>query len=256
MADWDASQYLRFETERTRASVDLLARVPIESPETAIDFGCGPGNSTELLARRFPDTALTGLDRSPDMLAEARERLPSVRFEEADLDGWQPAAPIDLLFANAVLHWLPDHAGLFPRLAGFLAPGGCLAVQMPDNLDEPVHALIRATAEAGPWADKLASVSKARAALGTLEDHYAWLCGTCAHVDVWKSIYVHALDGPEAVVEWIKGSGLRPFLAPLDETEQADFLARYTERIVDAYPRQADGKVLLRFPRLFIVAVR
>ena len=256
MADWDASQYLKFEDERTRPAADLLARVPLGDPGHVVDLGCGPGNSTQLLARRFPQARVTGLDRSPDMIAKARARLPEVRFEEADVGAWEPQAPVDLLFANAVLQWLPDHAALFPRLAASLTPGGCLAVQMPDTLGEPVHGLAREIAASGPWADKLARAGEARAAIASFEDTYAWLCATCSHVDIWQTVYVHPLDGAEAIVAWIKSTGLRPFLDPLDADEQTAFLARYTAAVADAYPRQPDGRTLLRFPRRFIVAVR
>ena len=256
MGDWDASQYLKFEDERTRPAADLLARVPLDDPKLVVDLGCGPGNSTELLARRFPQAQVTGLDKSPDMIAKARARLPEIRFEEADAGTWAPAAPVDLLYSNAALHWLPDHEALFTKLAASLAPGGCLAVQMPDTLGEDVHVLAREVAASGPWAEKLAATAEARATIASFEDTYAWLCTECRHVDIWQTIYVHPLDGAEAIVAWIKSTGLRPFLDPLDADEQAEFLRHYTARIADAYPRQPDGKALLRFPRRFIVAIR
>ncbi|MBV8566498.1 MAG: trans-aconitate 2-methyltransferase [Methylobacteriaceae bacterium] len=254
MADWSATQYLKFSDERTRPALDLLARVPLQNPGRCVDLGCGPGNSTELLGARFPDASITGLDNSPDMLAAARKRLPHVRFDQADLVSWAPQERYDLIFANAVLHWLPGHEMLFPRLASLLNAGGCLAVQMPDNLDEPSHVLMREVAQAGPWAEKLAAAAGSRAEIGSFDDYYRWLAGTCASVDLWRTVYLHALSGPTAIVEWVKGTGLRPFIDPLDETERRDFLARYEEAIAAAYPPQADGKVLLPFPRLFVVA--
>ncbi|MGI9383923.1 MAG: trans-aconitate 2-methyltransferase [Methyloligellaceae bacterium] len=256
MGDWDAPQYMKFEDERTRPAADLLARVPVSDPKHVVDLGCGPGNSTELLVHRFPQAQTMGVDNSPDMVAKARARLPDVRFEEADIGAWQPQAPVDLLYSNAVLHWLPDHATLFPKLAAFLETGGCLAVQMPDTLGEDVHLLAREVAANGPWSGKLASTGKARATIASFEDTYAWLSTTCSHVDIWQTIYVHPLDGAEAIVAWIKSTGLRPFLDPLDADEQAAFLDRYTVEIADAYPRLPDGKALLRFPRRFVVAVR
>ncbi len=254
--DWSAKQYTAFEDERTRPVRDLLAAVPGRAA-AAVDLGCGPGNSTELLLQRFPDAEVTGFDSSPDMIAAAQARLPQLRFRVADIATWDAAGPFDAILANAVLQWLPDHAGLLPRLAAKLAPGGSLAVQMPDNLDEPAHRLMQEIAADGPWAAKLADAAGAREALGTPGWYYGVLRPHCARVEVWRTTYHHPLaGGADAVVEWFKGSGLRPFLAPLDVAERVDFLAEYRDRIADAYPSLPDGSLLLPFPRLFLVATR
>lgn len=254
---WSATQYVAFEAERTRPSRDLLAAVPESEVRVAVDLGCGPGNSTEVVAARYPDAIVHGLDSSEDMIEAARKRLPALRFDVADIEAWNDPGPFDLIFANAVLQWVPDHAALFPRLVEKLAPGGHLAVQMPDNLDEPAHRLMRETGAEGPWAAKLADAAKARATREDAAWYYAMLRPHCARVDVWRTTYHHVLaGGAAAVVEWFKGSGLRPFLAPLDAAEQADYLARYTAAVARAYPTQPDGTVLLPFPRLFIVATR
>ena len=255
--DWSAKQYTTFEDERTRPVRDLLAAVPSQAASMAVDLGCGPGNSTELLLRRFPDAEVTGLDSSPDMIAAAQARLPQLRFQVADIAAWDPAEPFDAILANAVLQWLPDHAGLLPRLAAKLAPGGSLAVQMPDNLEEPAHRLMREVAADGPWVAKLARAAGAREAMGTPGWYYGVLRPHCARVDVWRTTYHHPLaGGADAVVEWFKGSGLRPFLALLDAEEQAGFLTEYRDRIAQAYPALPDGSVLLPFPRLFLVGTR
>ena len=255
--DWSAKQYTTFEDERTRPVRDLLAAVPSQAASMAVDLGCGPGNSTELLLRRFPDAEVTGLDSSPDMIAAAQARLPQLRFQVADIAAWDPAEPFDAILANAVLQWLPDHAGLLPRLAAKLAPGGSLAVQMPDNLEEPAHRLMREVAADGPWVAKLARAAGAREAMGTPGWYYGVLRPHCARVDVWRTTYHHPLaGGADAVVEWFKGSGLRPFLASLDAEEQAGFLTEYRDRIAQAYPALPDGSVLLPFPRLFLVGTR
>jgi len=236
---------------------DLLAAVPGQAAAAAIDLGCGPGNSTELLVQRFPDAEVTGLDSSPDMITAARARLPQLRFQVADIATWDAAGPFDAILANAVLQWLPDHAGLLPRLAAKLAPGGSLAVQMPDNLDEPAHRIMREVAANGPWAAKLAAAAGMRASMGTPDWYYVLLRPHCTRVDVWRTTYHHSLaGGADAVVEWFKGSSLRPFLAPLDAVEQAGFLAEYRSRVASAYPALADGSVLLPFPRLFLVGTR
>ncbi|WP_028310172.1 trans-aconitate 2-methyltransferase [Derxia gummosa] len=252
--DWNASLYLKFEDERSRPARDLLAQVRNAAPRQVIDLGCGPGNSTELLAARWPDAEIAGLDSSPNMLAEARKRLPRARFELADLASWLPDREYDVIFANAVFQWLPDHPAILRRLLESLAPGGTLAVQMPDNLAEPSHRLMKDVAAAGQWADRLAGA--ARDPLPAVRDYYDRLAPVAARIDLWHTHYNHALFGAAAVVEWVSSTGLKPFLDPLDETERADFIRQYTAAIAAAYPLAEDGRLLLRFPRLFIVAER
>lgn len=256
--EWSAQRYTTFEHERTRPVRDLLAAVPDPAAGApAIDLGCGPGNSTEALLQRFPGAAVIGLDSSPDMIAAARERLPGVPFRLADIAAWDDPGPFGLVLANAVLQWLPDHAALLPRLLHRLGPGGSLAVQMPDNLDEPAHRLMRDVAADGPWAPLLADAAGRRTPMATAGEYYAMLRPHCSRVDVWRTTYHHPLaGGADAVVDWFRGSGLRPFLAPLDAAQAAAFLARYRAGIAQAYPAQGDGTVLLPFPRLFLVATR
>jgi trans-aconitate 2-methyltransferase len=254
--DWSARQYLKFEDERTRPPRDLLAQVLLQSPRRVVDLGCGPGNSTELLLARYPDAEVTGLDSSPDMLRQARERLPKCTFEQADLSSWRPRERTELLFANAVFQWVPDHPAVLARLVESLPEGGVLAVQMPDNTDEPALALMREVAGSGPWASTLAAAGAARDDLPTPADYYDLLRPLCSHLDIWHTVYNHVMAGPQGVVEWFKGSALRPFLDALDGGAREAFLADYTARIAKAYPARYDGKALLRFPRLFIVAVR
>lgn len=256
---WSADQYTKFEDERTRPVRDLLAALPAMEARTAVDIGCGPGNSTELLAARFPGAAIIGLDSSADMIAAARRRLPDVRFDVDEIERWiGENGQYDVILANAVLQWLPDHAGVFPALASKLAPGAGLAVQMPDNLDEPAHRLMREIAVDGPWAGKLAAAAATmRPSMGAADWYYELLRSSGCKVDIWRTTYYHALaGGAEAIVEWFKGSGLRPFIAPLDSVERADFLARYRGAVARAHPAMPDGGVLLPFPRLFIIAVR
>ncbi len=254
--DWDADQYLRFEDERTRPSLDLIQRVNLDAPAHCIDLGCGPGNSTELVAARFPQAEVTGLDSSPDMIEKARKRLPRLSFALANLAEWSADSRYDLIFANAVLQWLPGHAALFPRLAAALKPGGVLAVQMPNNLTEPSHVAMAETAAEGPWAKRLARATDVKALIGSFSAYRRWLAAAGCTVDLWQTTYVHALNGPDAIVEWFKSTGLKPYLDPLPVDEREAFLARYRERIAQAYPTEPDGKVLLRFPRLFVVATR
>ena len=254
---WSSRQYVTFESERTRPVRDLLSAVPDISARSVVDLGCGPGNSTGVLAARFPGATVTGLDSSLDMIEAARKRLPALRFEAAAIEAWNEAGPFDTILANAVLQWVPEHATLLPRLIGKLAPGGSLAVQMPDNLDEPAHRLMRDVAAHSPWAGKLADAAGARTTIEGAAWYFGLLRQHCSRVDVWRTTYHHPLaGGSDAVVEWFKGSGLRPFLAPLGAGEQAAYLDRYRAAMAEAYPALPDGTVLLPFPRLFIVATR
>jgi trans-aconitate 2-methyltransferase len=188
------------------------------------------------------------------MLEKARARLPGIRFELADAAGWTPAEPVDLIFANAVFQWLPQHPAVLRRLMEHLAPGGVLAVQMPDNLTEASHRLMRETAAAMPFAARFEDA--ARAPLPPVGSYYDFLVDRAARLDIWHTAYNHPLADAAAIVEWVKSTGLKPFLDPLQPGERQAFLADYLARIREAYPPQKDGKVLLRFPRLFIVAVR
>jgi len=255
-SDWNPALYMKFDAERTRAARDLLAGAPLAAARRVADLGCGPGNSAALLSARFPDAEVVGLDTSEAMLAHARARVPGATFVRQDIAAWTPDAPQDLVFANAALQFLPDHKSLLPRLFGFVAAGGCLAAQMPITLHEASHAAMRLIAADGPWARKLAPIVRAQPVIAAFEDYYEWLAAAGAKVEVWTTTYVHALDGVDGVVDWFAGSGLRPFLDPLDEAERAAFLARYREAIAESYTPRADGKLLLPYPRLFIVARR
>lgn len=254
---WSAKQYVAFEDERTRPVRDLLAALPPIDAHSAIDLGCGPGNSTEVLVACYPQARISGIDSSSDMIEAARRRLPRVSFAVADLQAWTDAGPFDVILANAVLQWVDNHESLLPTLVERLAPGGALAVQMPDNLEEPAHQLMRQIAADGPWAATLTASSAARAPLPSVAWYYELLRPLCSKVNLWRTTYYHFLHGgAEAVVEWFKGSGLRPFLEPLNAAQRSAFLERYTAAIAKAYPKVADGSVLLPFPRVFLTAIR
>jgi trans-aconitate 2-methyltransferase len=253
---WSPGQYLKFEDERTRPANDLLSAVPNAEVKFAVDLGCGPGNSTELLVRRFPRAVVQGIDSSAEMIAEAKARLPGCDFATADVDLWQPHQNADLLYANAVMQWLPDHNRLFPRLMGFLNAGGCLAIQMPDNLSEPAHVAMREVALAGIWAERIARADFIRTKIGTASFYYQLLRPLGQRVEVWRTTYHHPLQGLDGIVEWFKGSALRPYLSVLDEKERLLFLEKYKEHIAQSYPLMKDGTVLVPFPRIFIVATR
>jgi trans-aconitate 2-methyltransferase len=256
MEDWSARQYLKFEDERTRPPRDLLAQVPLAKPRLVVDLGCGPGNSTELLVERFPQAQVVGLDSSPDMLRKARERLPTCKFVQGDIATWTPAVGTDLIFGNAVMQWLPDHPAIMRRLLAALSDGGVLAIQMPDNTREPGLVFQGEVGESGPWRDHPEIKAAPREDLPPPEAYYDLLKPLCSAIEVWHTVYNHVMASPQAIVEWFRGSSLQPFLSPLDTAAREQFLAAYTKKIVGAYKPRFDGKVLLRFPRLFIVAVR
>lgn len=252
---WDADQYLKFGGHRTQPARDLLARVPLAAPRRIVDLGCGPGNSTELLARRWPDAEVTGIDSSPEMLAQARASYPALRWVEADIAHLPPDGPHDLVFSNAAFQWVPDHARVFPALLDALPPGGVLAVQMPRSSDAPTHALLRELAASPRWAARMPGETRVHA-VGDPGFYYDLLAPRAARLDIFEIEYLHVMDGPEGIVEWMKGTGLRPFLQRLEGADLQAFLATYLEGLALAYPRRADGKVLFPFRRIFLVASR
>jgi trans-aconitate 2-methyltransferase len=250
---WDPVQYLKFEDHRTRPPIDLITRINLTVPGDILDLGCGAGNVTRLLAQRFPDRSILGVDSSPDMLAKARALLPSASFLEADMASFTPSAPAALIFSNAALHWLSDHASLFPALLSRVAPGGVLAVQMPRNHAAPSHTLVLEVARQATFRAKIEAVFRS-SPVEPSEFYYDLLAPGASAVDLWETEYLHVLQGENPVVEWTRGTALRPVLDALDPAETAEFLAEYGRRIALAYPKSTDGTTLFRFRRLFLVA--
>lgn len=254
MQDWSAKQYLKFEEERTRPSRDLANAVPLKAPGKIVDIGCGPGNSTEVLLQKWPLADISGFDASPDMIEKAKQRLPNVSFEIADLYQWQPQPDVDLLFSNAVFQWMPDHIKEMQRLLNSLKRGGVLAVQMPDNLDAPSHLTMAKIAQDERWKDRIGHT--AREKLPGVSVYYDAFRPFTSKIDIWHTVYNHVLESHEAIVEWVKGTGLRPFLDPLDKQERDIYLSLYLQALKKAYPLQKDGKVLLPFSRIFLIFVK
>ena len=256
---WDANQYLGFADHRLRPALELLARIPLAAPALVYDLGCGTGNVTRLIAERWPLARVCGLDSSKDMLAKAAAEPTRVQWIEADIRNWQPDAPADLIYSNATLHWLENHRELFPRLLAMLRPGGCLAVQMPLSWDSPSHRILRETlADGGSNGTALGSEALRQAAardwVKATQVYYELLAPRARHLDIWETEYLQILEGNDAVLEWVKGTALRPILSALDENARARFLAEYARRLRVAYPIGKDGKTLYPFRRLFIVA--
>jgi trans-aconitate 2-methyltransferase len=252
---WDPAQYLSFADHRLRPALDLLQRVPVEHPATVVDLGCGAGNVTRVLRRRWPDAHLVGVDDSAAMLARARVEAPDVEWRLADARTWRPTSPVDVLYSNAALHWLDDHATLFPALVAALAPGGVLAVQMPRNFTAPSHALLYETVHDGPWRDRLTPLVRPTPTQAP-ELYLDVLAPHVATLDVWETTYFQILTGENPVAEFVKGSALAPFLDALAGDERQVFEADYRARIAGAYPRRADGTTYFPFRRLFMVARR
>lgn len=252
---WNADQYLKYADHRLRPALDLIARIPLEAPRSAVDLGCGAGNVTARLLDRWPGLDLEGIDSSAEMLAQARKDFPAIRWRAGGIAAWTAPRPVDLLFSNAALHWLPDHPGLLARLMGQVAPGGALAAQIPASFGLAAHRLMEDAAVAGPWRQRLAPQVRPSPVAEPM-DYYGWLAPHARHVDVWETTYVQALTGPDPVVEWMKGTALRPFLqACADEAERAAFLDAYRALAAQAHPRRADGITLMPFRRIFMVAV-
>jgi trans-aconitate 2-methyltransferase len=250
---WDSTQYLRYAGPRLRPGLDLLDRVPVDHPETVVDLGCGPGNLTALLAERWPESRVIGIDSSTEMLDRARTDHPGLEWVDADIDDWRPDEPVDVIYSNATLHWLDDHTTLLPRLLGFLPPGGAMAVQMPNPDHQPSHVAILDVVESGAWADRLRPLLR-RDAVAEMGWYRNLLAPLCTEIDIWESHYLHVLDGENPVAEWTRGSALQPLLAELDPDEAHDFWGRYRDRVRAAYPPSSDGKTLLTYRRILMVA--
>lgn len=252
---WDPDRYLAYAPERARPFVDLLARVqPAQPPRTVVDLGCGPGNLTALLAQRWPDAAVVGVDSSAAMVERARE-VDGIEAVHADLRAWRPEVPVDVLVSNATLQWVPDHLALVPDLVACVRPGGWLALQVPGNFSEPSHALRAELAAEEPYAAHLAGIEQPASHdpvdyLGALVD------AGCAseEVDVWETTYTHVLRGPDPVLTWVSGTGARPTLHALPDDLRESFTATFGARLRAAYPPRPDGSVLLPFRRVFAVA--
>jgi len=253
MPTWNADQYLRFADERTRPCHDLIGRISLSHPGRIIDLGCGPGNSTSALAGRWPGADLTGLDSSPEMIAAAKQSAPERAWIVGNISTWGANEPCDLVFSNAALQWVPDHSKAFPHLTAQVSPGGALAVQMPANFDAPAHRLMRELAGSVAWRNHFSGVVR-EWSVHEPGFYYDVLAPRARRLDIWKTEYLHQMDGPASIVEWYKGTGLRPFLDALVESDRPRFLADYLTLLTAAYPRQTDGRVLFPFLRLFIIA--
>lgn len=258
---WDPGQYQRYGGHRLRPALELLERIEIEAPRVVYDLGCGAGEIARIMAERWPEAHVFGVDSSEAMVAKARAAGPSrVEWRVEDAATFSPDEPVDVLYSNAMLHWIPEHREIFPHLAGTLRAGGVLAVQMPLSWPEPSHRLLRETLAHGNGGRGYGTDAlRARVGRRWVEDadvYYDLLRPLCGDIDVWETRYLQVLAGADPVLEWVKGSGLRPVLDALDGDACESFLAEYSERLRQAYPPRSGGETLYPFPRLFLVARR
>lgn len=252
---WDPAQYAKFTDHRMRPALDLLARVPLEGPRSVVDLGCGPGNVTTRLAQRWPGARVRGVDSSADMLRVAREKYPQLSWEQRDLATWSSDQAVDVLYTNATLHWLGDHATLIPHLFSQVAAGGFMAIQMPRNFGAPSHCIAHELASSDQWRGRLLKLVRPTP-VAEPGFYYDLLAPLTSRLEIWETEYMQPLSGERPVLEWIKGTWLRPFLDLLTPTEQQVFESQYAERAAQAYPRRADGVTIFPFRRLFMVAMR
>ncbi len=257
-AAWDPAQYVRFGDERSRPFVDLLARVGPAAPEVVVDLGCGEGTMTASLARRWPTARVTGIDSSAEMLAAAAaSAVPGrVSFVPGDVRNWSPGGPVDVVVSNAVLHWVPGHDRLLARWAGWLRPGGWLAVQVPGNFRAPTHTLLADLCRSPEWAGRLADAAPRPDTVLDPAGYLDVLTGAGLSADVWETTYLHVLTGPDPVLGWVRSTVLRPVLARLEDDDAARFTADYAAALRTAYPARPDGTTVLPFRRIFAVGTR
>jgi trans-aconitate 2-methyltransferase len=253
---WDPAVYTRFSGERSRPFVDLLARVRPGSPREVVDMGCGEGTMTAALADRWPAAHVTGVDSSPEMLAKASPVPGRLEFLVGDVRDWEPPGAVDVVVSNAVLHWVRGHEDLLTRWAGWLSPGGWLAVQVPGNFRAPSHTLLGELCRSPRWADRLADAGPRPDTVHEPADYADVLTAAGLEADVWETTYLHVLRGPDPVLTWVRGTVLRPVLARLSDDEAAVFTAEYAEALRAAYPPRPDGATLLPFRRIFAVGSR
>lgn len=256
MPVWDSDQYLKFQKERTQASVDLASRVELKNPKQIVDVGCGPGNSTEVIAKHWPKSQVSGFDSSQKMLETAKKSSSKIHWFSADVSTWQPDTSFDLIFSNAVLQWVPDHQSLFPRLVSFLNPGGALAVQLPIHYDSPLHQCVLELAQSARW-QRATAVAHEAISTESREFYYDLLVPFVSQIEIWETEYIHIMESVEAILEWFRGTGLRPYLEALpDDRQRTQFEQELLERYRAIYPLQQNGNVLFPFRRLFIIAYR
>lgn len=256
MPDWSAEQYLKFELQRTQPAVDLANRIGPIQPADILDVGCGPGNSTQVLARFFPQTEILGVDNSQNMIDAARASYPALSFQLCDARSQlaEIGRQFDVVFANACIQWIPNHPALLREMMSLLRQDGVLAVQTPMNYEEPIHRIITRIVAGPPWAGKILS-PRVFYNLPAAE-YFDILSEIASDFTLWQTTYYHRMQSHGEIMEWYRGTGLRPYLEVLSAEEQIAFEEEVYAEVVKAYPCRRNGEVIFRFPRLFFVAVK
>lgn len=256
MMDWNSSKYLKFASERTRPAIDLVNRIFYDKPKKILDIGCGPGNSSEVLARRYPDADVLGIDNSPAMIEAAGAQHPDIRFMRCDAnkDLSKLGSNFDIVFSNACIQWIPDHPALLKNMMGLLKSGGVVAVQTPMNYQEPIHRIITQISLGHKWASKF---DNPRIFYNlTPEEYYDLLSDNASDFCIWQTTYFHRMKSHGDIMEWYRATGLRPYLNVLSETDQLDFENDIYHEVINAYPKQKNGEIIFRFPRFFFTAIK
>jgi len=254
MADWNSAQYLKFEKERTQPAVDLVNRIDAVEPKKIIDIGCGPGNSTAVLAKRFSGSYILGVDNSEDMIAAAKKNHPYLNFKLCDVSHELSGLDhdFDIVFSNACIQWVPDHKELIKQLMGLLRKGGILAVQIPVNFDEPIHRIIKEVSTSDKWKGCFTETRIFHTL--TQSEYFDILSELTENFTLWETVYYHVMKSHNDILEWYRGTGLRPYLDVLDKEKRADFENDIMERVKVSYTVQKNGEIIFKFPRFFFTA--
>lgn len=256
MMDWDSAKYLKFGNERTQPAIDLVNRIYLERPKKILDVGCGPGNSSQVLAQRYPDADVLGIDSSPAMIEAAKAQHPNIRFMQCDasINLHTLDRNFDIVFSNACIQWIPDHNALLKNMMCLLKPGGVLAVQTPMNYQEPIHQIIRQISANHKWSSKF---KKPRVFYNlTQSEYYDLLSDIASDFCIWETTYFHKMRSHSDIMEWYRATGLRPYLNALSEIDKPDFEKDIYEALINAYPKQKNGEIIFRFPRFFFTATK
>ena len=253
---WNSEQYLKFKTERTQPAIDLANRIPVQSPADIIDIGCGPGNSTDILKKRYPNAAVVGADNSENMLEAARKNYTDIEFIlcDASKELNNIGRKFDVVFSNACIQWVPDHPKLLREMMSLLKEGGALAVQIPMNYDEPIHRIIGEAVKSEKWRDKFSDPRQFYTL--TPEKYYDILAEISSDFSMWQTTYFHRMKSHSDIMEWYKSTGLRPYLEALSHADKTEFEKDIFREVERAYPKQANGEIIFRFPRLFFTAIK
>ncbi len=256
LSNWNSNQYLKFKKERTQPAYDLVNRIDFNNPQKIIDVGCGPGNSTQVLSERFPNAEILGIDNSENMIASAKSAYPNLNFLlcDAGKDLASINQKFDIVFSNACIQWIPDHRKLLKNMMDLLNENGVLAIQTPMNYDEPIHKIISFISSSGKWKEKFNS-PRIMYNL-TSSEYYDLLSEISADFSMWNTTYFHRMKSYESIIEWHRGTGLRPYLDALCDRDKEKFENEVYHQIIKEYPKQKNGEIIFKFPRLFFTAIK